>query len=250
MNIILAGTINETQKIISKKKNLIVLFLILSIVLISAIINIVSNNFLGANVINSAKLPITVLDFTMALVIPIFIFMITSDLFANEISNSTIIISLVRPVSRFKVYITKLISVSVFIITILASMFISSFIVSMFSGKISEVFGELLINLYTYIAAILPLIMLITITAFIAQFLKSSSGTVVFMVIGFLLLPVISALVPEFSVILPTSYIDWYQNFSYSSINVYTITNEFMFIVGYVIIFLSLGVYLFERKDI
>ena len=70
------------------------------------------------------------------------------------------------------------------------------------------------------------------------------------MVLGFLLLPLINTFNPSIGIILPTNYIDWYQNFSYSSFNLSIIMNEFMFILAYVIIFLSLGLYIFEKKDI
>jgi ABC-2 type transport system permease protein len=250
MNVLLAGTISETQKIISRKKNVALLIIMLSIVFISAIVNLVASNTLGADIINHSKLPVTVLDFAIALIIPIFIFMITSDLFAGEISNNSMILSLVRPISRTKVYLSKLLSVGIFIIGILAITFLDAFIVSLFGDSISEVFGKLLLNLNAYVAAVVPLIMLVVITAFVAQFLKSSSGTIVLMIIGLLILPVLGTLLPEVRSILPTTYLDWYQNFSYGSVDIVSVANEFMFILAYVIIFLSLGIFFFEKKDI
>lgn len=249
MNVVFVNTINEIQKMFSKKKNIVLLILTFLITFSISIINLISKNIIGGLLLKNSSLPITVLDFCTLLIIPIIVFMITSDSFSGEHSNGSINLLLVRPISRHKIYISKILSVSIFISIMLFIMFLTSTILSIFSGSASEIFSNLPSNLITYCAAIVPLTMLAIITSFVAQFFKSSSGTIVIMTLGLIILSSLKPILSSYSIVFPTKYINWYQNFSYSEFNFQLILNELMFIVSFMILSLSTGFYLFSTRD-
>lgn len=195
-------------------------------------------------------MPINVLQAAAFIIMPVFIFLITSDLFSGEFNNRTIIGTLVRPITRSKVYLSKVLSVIVFIIGFLAITFIVSFMASFLGGSISEIIERFPINLLVYLTAIVPMALVIVMTAFTAQFFKSSGSTIVIMILSFIGFFIFGLLSELFRTISPVTYIDWYNNFDRGSYDLQNIIKELMFILSYGIIFLSTGLYLFTKKDV
>ncbi len=249
MNTILTGTLNETYKIILKKKFIFLFSVSILITAAASIVNLITGSGFGVSLLNNASLPVTILNFMSSLLIPLFILLLTSDLFSGEISDNSIVMTLVRPISRNKLYISKILSIGVSTMALLLGTFVVSFIASLIGGNFSEIISRLPYNLMSYIAAVVPMILIAIITAFAAQFTKSSSLTVVIMIMASAFMSFISLFVPKIVTFLPTTYLTWYQNF-YSGVNFTVVLNELLYIIAYGIIFMFAGTYLFLQKDI
>lgn len=250
MNIVLSSTINEGHKIISKKKNIVLVLIAVLITGAASAVNFYTNSQLGFQLINNVNLPVSVLNFITSFILPLFIFMVTGDLFSEEFSNNSIHLSLVRPISRYKIYISKVLSIGLFTLGVLMITFVVSFVASLFGGSLGEVFLNLPDTFLKYLFAVIPMTMTAVIAAFTAQFFKSSGGIVVVMVLFSILLSALSTFLPGLSLVIPTTYIGWYRNFSVSGFDITSTLIGFMFIISYVIIFLSAGIYVFEKKDV
>ncbi len=249
MNAILASTKNETFKIFSKKKYV---FLFSSSILISILVsavNLLADRRLGGPILNNGTIPITVLNLMSSLVLPLFILMLTSDLFSGEFSDNSIIMSLVRPITRNKLYISKILAVGVSIFLLLLGTFVISVITSFMGGDLNSCLIKLPSNFITYAFAIVPMLLIAIITAFTAQFTKSGSLTVVIMILASMIISTVSIIFPEIMPFMPTSYLSWYQNFS-STLDFSKVINELLYILAYGIIFMFAGSYVFHQKDV
>lgn len=249
MNTILAGTINESFKIFTKKKFAFLFSISILVTVMAAVVNLLADRTFGASLLNNANLPVTVLNFMSSLLIPLFILMLTSDLFSSEFSDNSIIMSLVRPITRNKLYISKILAVGIGILSLLLGTFIITFIVSLFGGNLSACLSKLPSNFITYISAVIPMLLIAIVTAFAAQFTKSGSLTVVIMILASVLMSAVSVIFPEIIPFMPTTYLAWYQNF-YNEPNFAVIINELLYILAYGIIFMFAGTYLFHQKDV
>lgn len=250
MNVLLAGTLNEIQKVLSKKRYIAMFIIALSITLLVAILNELTNRNFGFYVLSGSNLPQTILKVISFIIMPLFIFMITTDLFSGENSDKSIITTLVRPISRHKVYLAKVLAVVAFLTIILTITFFVSNVAGLMESSLANVIDSLLTNIIVYVAAIVPMTMIIVITAFVAQFYKNNGSTIVTMILSFIVLYVLGFLFKYIGVLSPVTYINWYNNFATYNYNINTILSEFMFIISYVIIFLGSGIYLFNKKDI
>ncbi|MDP4181528.1 MAG: ABC transporter permease subunit [Bacillota bacterium] len=245
----LISAINETNKIISKKKFIILFSLSILITVAAAIINMVTGRTFGVSLLNNSTLPVTVLNFMSSIILPLFIIMLTTDLFSGEFSDNSIIMSLVRPISRFKIYISKIISIGICALIFLLGTFIISFIASLFGGNFSDIVSRLPINFVSYICAAVPMLLIAIISAFVSQFSKSGALTIVIMILASVLMSSVSIFIPQLVPFVPSAYLDWYKNF-YSGVEFTHILNEFLYILAYGIIFMSAGSYLFQQRDI
>lgn len=248
MNIILTGTINETYKIFSKKKFVFLFSVSILVTIAASMINLLTGRNLGVSLLNNANLPVTVLNFMSSLLLPLFILMLTSDLFSGEFSDNSIVMSLIRPITRNKLYISKILAIGISILCLLLGTFMVSFIASLFGGNLNDILSKLPANLISYISAVIPMLLIAIISAFVAQFTKSGSLTVVIMILASILMSAVSIFAPEAVPFLPTTYLTWYQNF-YSEVNFTLVINEFLYILAYGIIFMFAGTYLFQQKD-
>lgn len=249
MNAILTSTKNETFKIFSKKKYVFLFSISIFISILASAINLVTDRSLGGPILNNAIIPLTVLNLMSSLVLPLFILMLTSDLFSGELSDNTIIMSLVRPITRNKLYISKILAIGVSIFLLLLGTFAISVIASFMGGDFSSCLIKLPSNFITYAFAIVPMLLIAIITAFTAQFTKSGSLTVVIMILASMLISAVSIIFPEIMPFMPTSYLSWYQNFS-STLNFSKIINELLYILAYGIMFMFAGSYMFHQKDV
>lgn len=249
MDTLFTGTINETYKIFSKKKFIVLAIFSLVVTIAAAILNVLSIQSFGASILKNSSLPVTILNFLSSMLLPLFVIMLTSDLFSGELKENSLAMSLVRPIARGKLYLSKIISVGICTLAFLIGTFLITSIASLFGGKFNDILSEIPTNFITYSSALIPMLLIAIISAFVAQITKSSSLTLVTMIVASILLSAVTMFVPQIVSFLPTTYLSWYQNFS-GSIDFTIVLNEFLYILAYGIIFLFAGTYLFQKKDI
>lgn len=249
MNTIMAGTINETYKIVKRKKFIFLFSISMLVAITASVINMVTGSHFGVSLFKNSTLPVTILNLMSSILLPLFVLLLTSDLFSGELADNSIVMSMVRPITRSKIYISKMLSIAISILALLMATFVASLIASFFGGNFNDIISRLPANLMSYIFAVVPLMLIAVITAFAAQFTRSGSLTVVIMILASVLMSVVTVFVPQVVSFLPTTYMTWYQNF-YSGVDLTLVINEFLYILAYGIIFMFAGTYLFEQKDI
>jgi ABC-2 type transport system permease protein len=132
---------------------------------------------------------------------------------------------------------------------LLMGTFVVTFIASLLGGNMGDILSMLPYNFLSYLSVVVPMTLIAVITAFVAQFTRSSSLTVVIMIFASILMSAVSLFVPQIVSLLPTTYLSWYQNF-YNGVNFVRVLNEFLYILSYGIIFMFAGTYVFQQKDI
>jgi ABC-2 type transport system permease protein len=250
MNTVYANIINETEKLLLKKKTIAILILSAAVPIISAILISLFQNSAGITPFSANSFPITILGLFTSLFLPLFICMAACDSFAGEYSDKTMKITLTQPASRFKVYCTKAISIGIYTAISLGVIFISSILSSpILSGKYGLLSG-LLKDITAYSAAFMPMFLFGIASILIAQFFKSSSGALVISVFIYIASKIISTVFPNISGLLFTSYSNWHLLWLGGSVSYFQVLNIFLFMVAYSIIFLAWGFYLFDKKEL
>ena len=130
------------------------------IAILASIINLLTASNMGNPLLNNSSLPFTVLNLLSSLILPLFILMLASDLFSGELSDNSIIMSLVRPITRNKLYISKILAIGISMLGILLGTFLISLIASLIGGDFSQVLSKFLQNFIAYIFAIIPMMLI------------------------------------------------------------------------------------------
>lgn len=249
MNSLYAGIINETEKMLLKKKT--VFFLMLSFIFpLGAMASIkLLQSKLGFFAITSINYPIMILGLFTGFFLPLFVFTAAADLFAGELGDNTLKIALTRPISRFKVFLSKNISIGLFVMIILGIVFITSVISGLFLDA-SVHFTGLSQGLLAYIVAAIPMVVLGVVAVFLAQFFQSGSGALTTCILIYIAGKAVPFVAPKLAKVILFSYTNWHMLWLGSSVGTGKLLNIFMLILAYGIIFFSVGYYLFDKKDL
>ncbi|WP_051331031.1 ABC transporter permease [Aneurinibacillus terranovensis] len=249
MNSLSAGVRNETQKIFLRRKTFIFLFLTAAFPVASAVLFSFVQRKSGFTITDSVNFPLLVLGLVVNFLLPLFIFMTASDVFAGEEGDKTLKIVLTRPITRLNVFVSKNAAVGIFIIIHLAVIFVASFL----SGLVLEGTGAMQglgEGLKAYIVSCIPMISLSFACIFFAQFFKSASGALTTSIFIYLCIKGLPFILPKLAKFLPFSYTDWYTLWLGHTAGIGNIFPAFMYLLSYSILFFVAGFYLFDRKEL
>lgn len=250
MNLLIASVLNETEKILRKKKTGVFLLVTVIIPIGTALLFSLLKSRLGLLGLRATDFPLLILGLFTTLFFPLFVFMWTADTFSGEAGDRTLKLVFTRPISRLKVYSSKILAVGLTLLLFLVVLFVLSLGAGLIvggarGGWLTGFFNSLL----SYGVAIWPMLALAIIAAFIAQFFNNSSGALaasILVYIGAKLLPVI---IPQSARLLLVSYMDWHLLWL-GHVSPEKLVYSFLFILSYMIIFFPLGYLLFDAKDL
>lgn len=250
MGSLYVNTLNELDKIFLRKKNLVFVILGVLITLGAALSFKFLQNRLGIFAVNAASFSILVLDVFTTLLLPLFIFSAAADLFAGEFGEKNIKITLTRPITRFKIFLSKNIALAIFIVINLVAVYLISVISGLFLKGGSDALAGASLGLLAYATAILPMVFLSIAAIFLSQFFNSSGAALTTSIFVYLVAKVLPFFSSTFSKISPFSYTDWHMMWIGSAVSSGRLLNVFLIILSCSMILFALGFYLFDRKDI
>lgn len=244
MNAIRVGTINECTKLFKRSKYKI---LLISIGILSIVLGVISNYTGGLINVSLSNLPLNILSILTNVLIPLITFMAVADLFAAEQENGTIKAIITRPTSRSEILISKMISILIYVISILIITFIVSLVMGISLGRtqiinIPEIF-------MAYIVSIFPIIPTILLSILISQLSKSSSSSVMISVLIYIIIMLSGIIVPKVSSMIFISYTNWYKLFIGAQMPIKSILTIIGLLLGYSLVFFSGAYALFEKKE-
>ncbi len=137
-------------------------------------------SLLGIIALNEA-FPVQVLSLFTFFLLPLFIFLISADLFPEELAAGTLKITLLRPITRFRVFLSKTAVLGICIAALLLVIGISSAVADLFIGSGAGL--GILSGVKAYVAAFIPMMALGIASVFVAQFFKGTSGAIVFSIL-------------------------------------------------------------------
>lgn len=250
MSNIYANTLNELEKIFLRKKN-IVFLLITALIPVGAALSFnMLQSRLGIFAINSNSFSILMLGLFTSILFPLLIFSVVAELFSGELGDRTMKITLTRPITRFNVYLSKLVSIYIFTGINLGLVFVDSSVSGFFLKDSGTTINSFLQGLLAYIISLVPLFYLIVMATFVAQFFRSSGGAIITCVFVYIAAKLLPFLFPILGKISPFSYNDWYVTWLGNSIGLGRQLNILMLILSYTLIFLAAGYYFFDKRDI
>ncbi|NGQ97520.1 ABC transporter permease subunit [Brevibacillus sp. SYP-B805] len=237
------------EKLWKRRRTKGFLLLTLLVPIISAILLAFLQNHTGVFGGLGSNLPMLMLSlFTFAL-LPLFLFMTAVDSFSGEVAARTLKLVLVRPISRTKVFASKVLAIAVYLAVHLGVLWIAS-AVSGWMVPGGEMAGGVLDSVKAYAASFVPMMAIGLIVVFIAQCFSSTTGamaTAIFIYAAAKLFPFVF---PQFAVWSVFSYTNWYVLWVGNGMSMNTLLNTSVLLLSYCIIVYTAGWLLFDRKQL
>lgn len=247
MKLFFECTGNECRKLLHKKKYIVFLIIevliCLCVLLIQSAVNKVSG---GELVLRISNMSLSMLTFFIQVYIPLIIFMAACDLFSTEMQDNTIKVALMRPVSRFKVFLSKTLAVIIFAAVYIITLFlVTNIIEAAVSGSIAKFWT----SFGAYMLDIIPLVDLVLMAVLINQITKSGSLAMFLCILIYVVLCVVGVFVPAASGLLFTGYLQWHKIWLGATLPIGAMLSKIGLLAGYGLVFGCTGFYLFDRRD-
>jgi len=227
MKTIYNGAVVELKKIFGHKKYLVLLILQIIIFGLSSI---------NTGVATSTKIMAasTKLYFINYLVIPLMVFMLAADVFPQEFNDLSIKNVMLRPISRFKIFVSK-------ILAIIDFMFINLGLLGITVTLVGRAFSLKVIALY--LANILPCLAFAALGIFIALIFKTSTLSMFISIVVYLSMILLQLYNTTMGAMLFTSQLGFYKEIGAAS-------NQILMFISWFLFLSVINLTIFERKDI
>ncbi|MBT2659780.1 ABC transporter permease [Bacillus sp. ISL-45] len=240
-----SNTRNEIDKLIAKRsvQYYFVLAAILPILIGVASIRIQANDMIT---LTSLSVNFFIINSFLLVVLPLFIFMSSSELFAGEWEKGSLF--QVRPITRMEIYLSKASAITVLTYMQLLVVWVSSLITSIALEK-TIVWNEAGILFISLLVSIIPLGAIVSFAAFISQWFKNGPASLASCIFLYGLMAVLPFAFPNFLHLFPTAYMDWYQQWL-GNVNVLWLGQSFIYLFSFSSLFLTVGYYMFKTKEL
>nr|WP_315023032.1 ABC transporter permease [uncultured Aminipila sp.] len=253
MTTFIASLQNELMKIFTRKKFFVLLIIEVLICILCGGVNYLIGKASAGAVSTSlmlSNMPMNMLSFFIQIYVPLMILMAACDLFASEVQDGTIRASFMRPVSRFKLYASKITAITIMAVIYLAVLFVLTTIMKLVGGAGVASATGIVDSFFAYFLDIFPIIVLVLFAAMLNQFLNSPSLSIVICVIIYIGLYILGIVVPQASGLLFTGYLQWHNLWLGVTLPFGAMLSKIGLIFGYGLVFGCIGYYLFERKEV
>lgn len=244
MSVIKAIVLNETLKLLSRKKYQAFLILTCLLSIAIGLLGGVAKGLIGLLATNT---PLTVLSIATSFMIPLMIAMAAADLFTAEQENGSIKVAITRPVSRINIFASKVLAIVLYSILALLVCLLTSLVYSIGFNAIG--LSKIAEALLAYAVSIVPMFPIILFAATVSQLCKGSSSTVMVSVFSYIVIIAASTVLPSIQPMLFTSYTGWYKLFIGAAMPMAHILNVLALLVAYTLIFFSVSSWAFEKKE-
>jgi ABC-2 type transport system permease protein len=244
MNIILANSMNEIQKLLAKRVTK--LFLAAS-VLFPILTKILVNKLFLTNwmTLPAENINYLLLDLFNTFLLPLFIFIAATDLFTSEGERGTLF--QVRPILRIEIFFSKAASIGIFTLLHLMILWCFTVISSILFDKSFD-FSVLLVSFKAYAISWFPLMVLCAFAVMVALLVNSSVLAISSMIVLYLIMQFMPYVLPGSYYILPASYLDWYM-YWIEDVSIQWILQTVTYLCSAFALFLTTGYYMFNRKE-
>jgi len=246
-----AAYLNETDKIIRRKKYIVFLIIGVVICLAWAVMGSIASGLIGQHggiFIALTPTPMGVLPLFLQLILPLLIFMGTTDLITTEGAEHTMKAMICRPVERWKLYAAKIAAVVTYVAFYLFCVFALSTILNQALGRAIG-FDAILRAFASYALTIPPLAVLAAFAAFVALFGRSGSLVMFLLVIMYLAMSVLPVFFPILSELLFTSFLGWHRLWIGVTPGASRMLHMFAIVAGYGVVFFMAGSLVFDKRE-
>lgn len=234
----------ENTKIFSQRKYKIYLIFIAFIIIAGAFISRNQETILKFTMSNYPYTVLSIINYVFA---PIVVFMLVSDVFSSEMAGDEIKILITRPISRINILIGKTLSVIIYLgLIFLISLVLSGILTIILSGLISF---NILNSILVYIIGFLPVLTIIAMGVMIACISKSGTTCFMLCLLTYLIFIVLEYVFSSISPGIFTSYLDIGSMLAGSIIPINNLLIGISILIGYMLVFISIGGMKFTSKE-
>jgi ABC-2 type transport system permease protein len=244
MKMVKAGIRNEMTKLFNLKKYKVLLVLIGILGFSSNILGAITQGSIIISFINSPFINLTILT---QFVLPLIAATAVADLFTSEQENGSIKAVITRPITRAKIFMSKVLAIILYIILSLLICLLISLISSIAFNGIESV--NIIETLIAYLVSIIPMIPIVFFAVVISQMCKSSSSAVMMFVLGYIIIIAVATIIPSINPMVFTSYTGWYKLFIGAAMPAGKILNILSLLVAYSLILFSISAWAFEKRE-
>ncbi len=236
----------ETKKLSLRKKYTVFSIIMAAICVLGTLLStLLSKVTVSAQLKFTINMPMTILPMMTQFVIPLIAIMAACDLFASEYHNQTIKAQLMRPVSRFKIYLAKVIAVFLICAAIMLITFAAAAVCSLFSGTAENV----PYSLGAYLLDLIPVFILILLAAALNQITKGPTSAMFLCIVVYILAKAIGVFVPVMDGLLFTSYMQWHRLWLGTAVHIKELSSKTLLLLGYGVTLFSAGYWLFLSRE-
>ncbi|MCY9657723.1 ABC transporter permease [Paenibacillus chondroitinus] len=245
-----AAFINESVKLLKKKKMMAAAILSILAVLVGQIAVTTIKHGLGLRVVGSVEFPIVVLSFITYTLLPLFAIFVAIDMFNGESSSNTMKITLLRPVSRFSVFSAKVLNLALFIagnlLFVMILSLLAGFIFNPSSASLPGIFKVVL----SYGLTFFPVFVFALIVVLLSNVIQGGLAVFFLSILIFIVFNSLGIVFSSYSSFFITSMLDWYTLWISETMNVFKIFRQILIMSGCGMMLFTTGYYLFDSKDI
>ena len=238
---------NEWMKLI-RKRSTIAFFIISALfpLLVGPSVNILQNR-IGFTLFDGESFSLIILSLAVTIYLPLLLAQVVSDLFPGETEKNVLAFILVRPISRLKIFNSKILCIALYLMTLLFIIYISSIL----TGAIwlqNFTFNGMLMGGTAYLLSWFPLMSICMLLVFFVQWFGSSSRALTFSIILYFVMVVLTFILPQIGQWLPTFDSTWYQRWIHNGISM-VVMGRAVFLLSWSSLLFTLGYYRFKKKE-
>lgn len=244
-----ASLSNELFKLRKRKKYLVFLLLGCAVCVVSALRVLIANYITQGNFSREAVLgglTNSNLPFMLLIFLPLMAIMACCDLFVGEQADHTIRFSLMRPVSKGKLFFSKGLAVLVLCAFDLAVMYLVSTLSQVILGGGAR---GIVTSLGACLLDLIPLAVLILFFCLVNQLTKGASLAVLLCVVLYIGLLALGTYMPAVGGLMFTGYLRWHNLWIGTILPFGSLLSRIGLLVGYGLVFGCGGYFLFDRKE-
>ena len=242
--------INEIEKMYRRKKAFVAVFIALLVIVMGQLAVTVIRNGFGIMAANGTVFPTMVLSLFVNIVLPLFTALVAIDMFSGEYSHNTMKITMVRPVSRFKMFSAKIAAIGFFVLVNLLFVMVLSILTGFLFNSVNTSVTGLLQIILSYVLTLFPVMAIELVVVFLSNIFKSGTTVFFISILFFIIFKGLGVAFPKYSSFFITSMLDWYDLWAITPLQIFKLLRTFLIITGYAIMFFTAGYYLFDKKDL
>jgi len=249
MHSLYANAVNEWEKTWARRRTKGFLLLTLILPAAAAFVLAAVRNRLAFVAGLGDNLPLIMLGLYTFAVLPLFMMMTAADSFSGETASRTLKLVLVRPITRAKIFASKVLAIAAYVAVQLAALWIVSSVAEWLAGGGGSA-GAWLDNLQAYAAAWLPMMAIGLIAVFVAQWFRQSTGAMALVILLYAAAKLLPVVLPQLAVWSVFSYTDWHMLWIGGGAQAGKLANTAALLLAYCIMAYMAGWMLFERKQL
>lgn len=246
MKALILSTKSELQKLLTRKKYLVITILGALICLLRLGGNLLIAKVSGGEVVIKSNLIMSMLGFVTDIIIPLIVFMAVTDLFASEVQEDTLKASLMRPLTRFKVMTSKSLAVFILSCAVMLVMFIACLVMQIVSGNSLSIVPQ---SLAAYLIDMIPIISLVAMALLINMISKSPTLAMLLCIVVYIFFKYLNLYVSPLGQMVFTAYTQWHKIWIGSQLPIGSLMAKAGILFGSVLILYTLSYIIFDSKD-